>query len=389
MSKLKLPRKGTRRWAVLVQLFDDRVWDRQTRWAAAKSTYDNKSPAYDHGLNSPRTYSDMEVGRLLRKWADRVARGRYVLKDEWFRAMGAPTGHEGPKPGPDEHCFNCVQRYGDHYGARWPGPTDCPIVEREGTRTCFKREKDPTKRRYWSRVPGAYLSIQRAGGRFVQGYRVRYTGGYGHFNQSPAVPVGTAFTVAGRFDKVWGDGGNRYLQLELTSEFVAKHPNVRPGGHDDHSFELVEDGPELESTDEELRAEFGKNPDEVIAEHQKTRTPAMDDRCGTCGETWGCHFGDAKSESDCPVMDLRRAPKGERRYWTDPKPVLTPLDDAETTEEMYKNWVKDLEVEIARLRVENEDLKLVNRNMLRVNLERQERIEELEGELEDSDSYGF
>lgn len=112
MNKItKVPRLGTRRRAVLNKLYSDRLVEEPTIWREIKDVYDEGYPP-DRGqlYGNPRSHSSMEVGRLLWNFADRVERGVYRLKDEWFRRMNVELGFAKPeqKPVPQPWC-SCKQ----------------------------------------------------------------------------------------------------------------------------------------------------------------------------------------------------------------------------------------------------------------------------------------
>lgn len=102
----KVPRLGTRRRAVLNKLYSDRMVGEPTLWREIKDEYDAGYPE-DRGqlFHNPRSHSSMEVGRLLWNFADRVSRGKYRIKDEWFSRMNQHLGlSEKPPPTPEPWC---------------------------------------------------------------------------------------------------------------------------------------------------------------------------------------------------------------------------------------------------------------------------------------------
>jgi hypothetical protein len=89
----KIPRKGTRVRAVFDELYNDYHWigwteprsdcPGNTTWGEAKAAYDDHDPAYPRTRWGPRRHSDMNVSRILRKYANRISRGMYQLKPEY------------------------------------------------------------------------------------------------------------------------------------------------------------------------------------------------------------------------------------------------------------------------------------------------------------------
>ena len=126
----KIPKLGTKRRKVLNKLFTDRLVNEPTRWAEIKDVYDEGEPE-DHGqlYCNPRAHSSMSVGTLLVNFADRVARGQYRLKDEWYRKLGEHINLPEEKPQVPMTCscgthfikdeFNSITKGNEHHGFDW------------------------------------------------------------------------------------------------------------------------------------------------------------------------------------------------------------------------------------------------------------------------------
>lgn len=137
-----IPRAGTRIRAVYDALTDGR----EHRWRYLLEVYiAAKDPP------PVRSYVGVELSRILKRFARKVRRGVYVLRDikaqeavvpavprncgspgcscgNPHKAPEPPAKNTGPEPRMDDICGTCGVRYGHHYGDRWPAPADCPTM---------------------------------------------------------------------------------------------------------------------------------------------------------------------------------------------------------------------------------------------------------------------
>ena len=87
---MKLPRKGTRVRAVFDELFAGRKDALPVQWKRLGQVYGAETPtSRAYGAHSMQ-YVGMELARILKKYADRVSRGYYRMKDEWYDAAKYP-----------------------------------------------------------------------------------------------------------------------------------------------------------------------------------------------------------------------------------------------------------------------------------------------------------
>ena len=241
---MKLPKEGTRVRAVFHYLFDTRrMDDKPARWCDLRDAYGDGIGSLPPLRTRSRQYIGMSMAPILKKYANRVARGQYVMKDIWYdlakyplKAVplppekvpnpfahcavvivpGAPfqagdqvictepgtsgnhleegrgytikkvyketycdcgwmvlvnTPEHGdvavyssrfklvPKPKPAivgthigrepkmaDICGTCGEQYGNHFGDKWPGLTDCPVMGEYGP----KRSEPDQKMRFWT-----------------------------------------------------------------------------------------------------------------------------------------------------------------------------------------------------------------------------------------------
>lgn len=121
MSEIKIPRPGTRVRAVFDRLYADTNEGMRTLWSEAKSAYDNHTPA--HNAHS-KQYSGMELARILRKYADRMERGQYRMKEDYHDLVDGKCHDDYPGPAPadiPDYKYPCkcrrfyMNKYHDDY----------------------------------------------------------------------------------------------------------------------------------------------------------------------------------------------------------------------------------------------------------------------------------